>query len=108
MAETKAGSLQVWHGAYFRSLAFAVGVVKTIADHRKSPGSSLREWKAFAVFSGLGLQLLVNMLVFGYLGHLLAVRWHHAWITALGVLAGLGVGVYGVSYLIKRMLGDKS
>ncbi len=88
-------------------MAFVDEVVKTITDHRKTPGSSFREWKAVAVFSGLGLQLLVNMLVFGYIGHLLAASWHRSWMTAIGVLVGLGVGIYGVSYLIKRMLGDK-
>jgi len=88
-------------------IALANEVVKAITDQRKTPGPPFREWKAFAVFSGLGIQLVVNMLVFGYLGHLFAVRWNRPWVTAIGVLLGLGVGVYGVAYLIKRMLGDK-
>ncbi|MCY0876645.1 MAG: AtpZ/AtpI family protein [Firmicutes bacterium] len=80
----------------------------TIADRKKKAAASFSEWKAFAVFSGMAFQLVANMLVFGYIGHLLAVHMHRPWLTALGVVVGLGTGVYGMAYLVKKLLGDKS
>nr|WP_181362919.1 hypothetical protein [Sulfoacidibacillus thermotolerans] len=52
--------------------------------------------------------MLVTMTVFGFLGHLLADRWGRPWLTAIGVLFGLIVGISGLSFLIKQLLGGKS
>ncbi|WP_423742968.1 AtpZ/AtpI family protein [Ferroacidibacillus organovorans] len=81
-------------------------MVSKIKDDRGS-GQKNKEWKAFAVFSGASLQLLVSMIVFGFLGHALSQRWNVAWPTLVGVLFGLFAGVYGLSFLIKRFLGEK-
>lgn len=82
-------------------------MVQTIADKDKEPRSEFRPWKTFALFSGATLQLATCIVVFGYLGHLLALRWHHAWVTAAGVAAGVVVGSSGLAFLAKQVLGDK-
>ncbi|MCL6627266.1 MAG: AtpZ/AtpI family protein [Alicyclobacillus shizuokensis] len=64
-------------------------------------------WKTFAFFSGASLQLAVCIVVFGYLGQRLAVHWHHAWVTAVGVFFGVFVGASGLAFLAKQVLGDK-
>lgn len=56
----------------------------------------------------MAFQLVANMLVFGYIGHLLAARLDRPWLTALGVVVGLGTGLYGMAYLVKKLLGDQS
>ena len=56
---------------------------------------------------GASLQLAVCMIVFGLAGHWLAGRYHRAWLVPAGVLFGLFVGFYGLSFLIKRVLGEK-
>ncbi|MCY0892278.1 MAG: AtpZ/AtpI family protein [Acidibacillus sp.] len=74
----------------------------------KKPTAPFNTWKAVAVFSGASLQLLVTMIVFGFLGHLLAERTGLSWLTAIGVLFGMIVGISGLSFLIKQFLGGKS
>jgi hypothetical protein len=64
-------------------------------------------WKTFAVYSGATLQLAVSVIVFGYLGHRLAVQTHHEWMIALGVVLGVVVGASGLAFLIKNILGDR-
>lgn len=85
-----------------------IGWCAIIADRQKKPAPSLSEWKAFAVFSGMAFQLVANMLVFGWIGHVLAEKWHAPYLTAIGVVVGLGTGLYGMAYLVKRLMGDKS
>ncbi|MDP9727765.1 hypothetical protein ACOJUR_00340 [Alicyclobacillus tolerans] len=65
-------------------------------------------WKTFAVYSGATMQLAVSVIVFGYLGHRLAVEIHQMWLTFGGVLLGVAVGVSGLAFLIKKLLGDES
>lgn len=70
-------------------------------------GSSPSPWKLFAVFSGASFQVLANILAFAYLGNWLDVRWHMKWLLPFGALLGLFVGLYGLAYLIKKVLGEK-
>lgn len=65
-------------------------------------------WKTFALFSGAILQLAVAMVVFGFLGHLLAQKWHQVWLNIIGVLVGVVVGSAGFGILAKQLLGGKS
>ncbi|GGJ10927.1 hypothetical protein GCM10010885_20190 [Alicyclobacillus cellulosilyticus] len=76
-------------------------------DRQSKPLQKLSPWKTFAVFSGATLQLGACTVVFGYLGHLLALRWHAVWLTAAGTLAGVVVGASGLAFLVKQWLGDK-
>lgn len=76
-------------------------------SHDGKPSGSYSLWKTFAFFSGALLQLVACMVVFAYTGHLLGVRWEKPWLTAAGVLVGLLVGVSNLTFLIKRILGDK-
>lgn len=64
--------------------------------------------KTYAVLLGLMMQLATCTVVFGFLGHLLAQKWNHPYVTAVGILIGLGVGLSGFAYLAKHLLGDKS
>ncbi|MCL6548505.1 MAG: hypothetical protein K6T30_06315 [Alicyclobacillus sp.] len=82
-------------------------MVKAIADKENEPRSEFRPWKTFALFSGATLQLATCIVVFGYLGHLAALRMHHSWITAAGVAVGVVVGSSGLAFLAKQVLGDK-
>ncbi len=75
-------------------------------EDTKSP-ETYRVWKTFAVFSGASLQVAINMIVFGYLGYRMGLRWHLPWLTAVGVLVGLAVGATGLGFIIKRLLGER-
>lgn len=85
-----------------------LGAVRDFDKNDKKPTAPFNTWKAVAIFSGASLQVLVTMTVFGFLGHLLADRWGRPWLTAIGVLFGLIVGISGLSFLIKQLLGGKS
>lgn len=63
--------------------------------------------KTYAVLLSLMLQLATCTVVFGFIGHLLAQKWHHPYITAVGIFFGLGVGMSGFAFLAKRLLGEK-
>ncbi|MCF8567152.1 AtpZ/AtpI family protein [Alicyclobacillus tolerans] len=84
-----------------------VWVVDTIEDRGKKPNGQFNAWKTFAFFSGATFQLAASVVVFGYLGNLLAHRWHHAWVTAVGVVLGVFVGGSGLAFLAKQIMGDK-
>lgn len=64
-------------------------------------------WRTFAVFSGASLQVAVSIIVFGYLGYRMGLRWHIPWLTALGVFAGFVIGATGLGFIIKRLLGER-
>ncbi len=84
-----------------------LGTVRNFDKNDNKPAAPFNAWKAVAVFSGASLQLLVTMAVFGFLGHLLADQWGRPWLTAMGVVFGLVVGISGLSFLIKQFLGGK-
>jgi hypothetical protein len=60
--------------------------------------------KTYAVLLSLMLQLATCTVVFGYLGHLLAQKWHHPFVTLVGILVGLGVGMSGFAFLANHLL----
>lgn len=76
-------------------------------SHDGKPSGSYSMWKTFAFFSGALLQLVACMVVFAYMGRLLGARWERPWLTAVGVLVGLLVGISNLTFLIKRILGEK-
>ncbi|MCL6636933.1 MAG: hypothetical protein K6T26_03190 [Alicyclobacillus sp.] len=51
------------------------------------------------------MQLATCAVVFGWLGHWLAVAWQRPWLTAAGVLAGTGIGLSSIAFLAKHLLG---
>jgi hypothetical protein len=63
--------------------------------------------KTLAVLLSLMMQLATCTVVFGFLGHLLAQKWNHPYITAIGILVGLGIGLSGFAFLAKHLLGEK-
>jgi hypothetical protein len=81
-------------------------VVCTFADGGKDPNSRFA-WKAITVFSGASLQLALCMIAFGLLGRFLAGRLLAPWLTPVGVLFGMFVGLYGLFALIRQFLGGK-
>lgn len=84
---------------------YMLGVYKVV--ERDNPPSGPNMWKTFAVYSGAMLQFAVCMAVFGYLGHRLSVHMHRLWPTIAGVAFGVIVGVSGLAFLAKQILGDK-
>lgn len=76
-------------------------------DNEHKPKQQDSPWKTLAFFSGATMQLGVCVVVFGYLGRIFALRWHHTWVTAVGVFLGVLVGASGLAYLAKQILGDK-
>ncbi len=71
---------------------------------KRNDGRSV--WLLYAIFSGATLQLAVNMVVFGYLGSLVAHHYHQVWWTLLGVGFGLFSGGSTFYILIKRLVGE--
>lgn len=71
------------------------------------PSSEKTPWQMLALFSGATLQLPTCIVVFGYFGHVFAVRWHHAAWSVIGVVVGTLVGASGLAFLAKQFLGDK-
>lgn len=63
-------------------------------------------WKTFALFSGAGLQLGVNIVVFAYLGRLAGLHYHKSWLVAVGALVGIITGASGLVIMLRRMMGD--
>jgi Putative F0F1-ATPase subunit Ca2+/Mg2+ transporter len=63
--------------------------------------------KSLAVLLSLMMQLATCTVVFGFIGHLLANKLHHPYITAVGIIVGLAVGMSGFAYLAKHFLGEK-
>jgi uncharacterized membrane-anchored protein len=88
------------------SLSYLSRVVYEVADNDRPP-SSTNMWKTFAVYSGAMFQFAACMIVFGYVGHRVSVRIHQLWPTIVGVAFGVFVGVSGLVFLAKRILGDK-
>lgn len=74
----------------------------------KGPRGDMAPWRMFALFSGATLQLPTCIVVFGYFGHMFALRWHHPWLNVVGVLVGIVVGASGLAFLAHQFLGDKS
>lgn len=81
-------------------------MVSIVADNNRS-NKEKSMWKTFAVYSGVSFQLAACIVVFGYLGYRLSSRTHHEWWTVCGVIVGVIVGVSGLAYLVKQILGDK-
>ncbi len=80
-------------------------MVNSINPTRKrNDGRSV--WLLYAIFSGATLQLAVNMVVFGYLGSLLAHHFHQVGWTLIGVGFGLFTGGSTMYILMKRVLGE--
>ncbi|WP_035485775.1 AtpZ/AtpI family protein [Alicyclobacillus contaminans] len=63
--------------------------------------------RALVVLGSLVLQLATCTVVFGVLGYLLAGKWHYPFLTIVGILLGLIVGMSGFAYLAKHFLGEK-
>lgn len=59
------------------------------------------------MYSGATFQLATSIVVFGFLGHLLARKWNMPWLTAGGVVLGVVVGATGLAFLAKQILGEK-
>lgn len=88
----------------------ATRVVEAVADkqgNERKPNAQESPWKTLAFFSGATMQLGICVVVFGYFGRILALRWHHTWIMVIGVFFGVLVGASGLAYLAKQILGDK-
>lgn len=91
-------------------LSTRIWVVEAVArkdDDKRKPRMQDSPWKTLAFFSGATMQLGVCVVVFGFLGQMLAHRWHHTYIMIIGVFFGVLVGATGLAYLAKQILGDK-
>lgn len=82
-------------------------MVDGFANKGNKPRNEMAPWRMFALFSGATLQLPTCIVVFGFFGHVFAVRWHHPFISVIGVLVGTIVGASGLAFLAKQFLGDK-
>lgn len=76
-------------------------------EPKQQPTGQQSALKTYAVLLSLMLQLATLTLVFGYIGHVLAQKWHHPYFTAIGLIVGVGSGMSGIVVLAKHLLGGK-
>jgi hypothetical protein len=76
-------------------------------DGAKNPNGRPGTLRTYVVLLSLMMQLATCTVVFGYIGHLLANAWHLPYLTAVGILVGLGIGLSGFAFLAKHLLGEK-
>jgi ATP synthase protein I len=64
-------------------------------------------YRAAALMSGIGLQLVSSVLLGLYLGRYLDTRFHTGpWLMIAGILLGMTAGITGVIVLAQRFMGD--
>lgn len=72
-----------------------------MANGRSGWGKALR---AFALASSISIQFAASVVVGWWIGNYLDQRWHTApWLGLLGLLLGIGAGVYGIVRLLSRV-----
>ncbi|ATY86247.1 hypothetical protein CVV65_16010 [Kyrpidia spormannii] len=68
-----------------------------------------RSWRAFALVSGIGVELAAAVLAGVYLGRWLDRLWGTSpWMLLVGVLLGLAAGILGVVHLVQTVMGGTS
>lgn len=64
-----------------------------------------KTYQAFAMVSAIGTDLACTTLGGLYLGKYLDHLWNTSpWLMLVGILVGLGVGIYGISLIAKQFM----
>ncbi|MBX6394622.1 MAG: AtpZ/AtpI family protein [Alicyclobacillaceae bacterium] len=73
------------------------------------PNGGRGPWRAFALVSGIGMQLAAAVLAGVYIGRWLDRLWGTSpWMLLAGVLLGLAAGILGVVRLVKTVMEGPS
>lgn len=81
--------------------------VLTVGETMKDPHSQNNPWRAVALVSAIGIDLVVCMVVGFFAGNYMSnLTDQKVWIV-VGIMAGFAIGVVSIIYILKQFSEDR-